>query len=246
MLRSINACRSVVLLAVPLGLGACTPNEPVATAPGTPPPVWTGSPAPHADGGHAGTAHGTGAIPGPMSGAPVGPADILTAQLNGPDGNQVAAATIEFRDGVATVMVQTTDPGKLTPGAHGLHIHTVGKCEVNSVAPSGGAPGDFLSAGGHFQGGGSPDHPGHAGDLSSLQVRPDGTAMLVTTTSAFTREQLMADPGTAMIIHAGSDNFANIPADRYQQSDGAPPPDATTLATGDAGKRVACGVIGTG
>lgn len=137
MLRSINACRSVVLLAVPLGLGACTPNEPVATAPGTPPPVWTGSPAPHADGGHAGTAHGTGAIPGPMSGAPVGPADILTAQLNGPDGNQVAAATIEFRDGVATVMVQTTDPGKLTPGAHGLHIHTVGKCEVNSVAPSG-------------------------------------------------------------------------------------------------------------
>lgn len=70
--------------------------------------------------------------------------------------------------------------------------------------------------------------------------------MLVTTTSAFTREQLMADPGTAMIIHAGSDNFANIPADRYQQTDGAPPPDATTLATGDAGKRVACGVIGTG
>lgn len=138
-----------------------------------------------------------------MSGAPVGPADILTAQLNGPDGNQVAAATIEFRDGVATVMVQTTDPGKLTPGAHGLHIHTVGKCEVNSVAPS-GVPlaTSFLPVG--TSGRRIPDHPGHAGDLSSLQVRPDGTAMLVTTTSAFTREQLMADPGTAMIIHAGS------------------------------------------
>lgn len=251
MPRPITVCRSALILVVPLGLAACTPNEPIATAPGTAPPVWTGSPAPHADGEHAapqqgGAGHGGGAVPGPVPNAPVGPADILTAQLSGPDGSQVAAATIEFRDGVATVMVQTTAPGKLTPGAHGLHIHTVGKCEVNSVAPTGGAPGDFLSAGGHFQGGGSPDHPGHAGDLTSLQVLPDGTAMLVTTTSAFTKEQLLADPGTAIIIHAGSDNFANIPADRYQQSNGAPPPDATTLATGDGGKRVACGVIGTG
>jgi len=35
--------------------------------------------------------------------------------------------------------------------------------------------------------------------------------------------------GTALIVHAGPDNFANIPS-RY-----APAPDATTLATGDAG-----------
>ena len=32
------------------------------------------------------------------------------------------------------------------------------------------------------------------------------------------------------------DNLANIPADRYQQVNGAPPPDGTTLATGDGGK----------
>jgi Cu-Zn family superoxide dismutase len=246
MIRPAPKTYTGALLVVPaLLLSACAPNEPVATAPYTAPPVWTGSPLP-AGGGHGAAAHGGGAIPGPVPNAPVGPGDTLTAQLNGPDGSQVAAATIEFRDGVATVMVQTTAPGKLTPGAHGLHLHTVGKCEINSVAPAGGAPGDFLSAGGHFQGGGSPDHPGHAGDLTSLQVRPDGTAMLVTTTTAFTREQLLAEPGTAIIIHAGPDNFANIPADRYQQTNGSPPPDATTLATGDGGKRVACGVVGTG
>lgn len=183
----------------------------------------------------------------PASGPPTPavPPGALTAQINGADGSQIAAATIEFSDGFATITVQTSGPGKLTPGPHGLHIHSVGKCEVNSVAPSGGAPGDFLSAGGHLGAGGA-GHPGHAGDLTSLQVRPDGTAMLVTTSSAFTRDQLLAAPGTAIIIHAGPDNFANIPGDRYQQSNGAPPPDETTLATGDAGKRVGCGVISPG
>ena len=56
-----------------------------------------------------------------------------------------------------------------------MHIHSVGKCEANSVAPTGGAPGDFISAGGHFQ---APGHSGHpaSGDLTSLQVREDGSA----------------------------------------------------------------------
>jgi Cu-Zn family superoxide dismutase len=185
------------------------------------------------------------AAPGPAAPAP---ADTLTAQINGPDGAQIAAATIEFRDddAFATVTVQTTTPGKLTPGFHGMHIHDVGKCEINSVAPNGGAPGDFLSAGGHFQGGGQGGHPNHAGDLASLQVRGDGTALLVTTTNAFDKADLIDGDGTAIIIHADADNFANIPPDRYQQSDGSPPPDGTTLATGDGGKRVGCGVIVAG
>ncbi|HOB50450.1 MAG TPA: superoxide dismutase family protein [Mycobacterium sp.] len=219
-------------------LSACSPNEPIATEPGTTPPVWTGSPAPSGDHGE-GHGAGHGAAP---AGAPAaaGPTDTLTAQIKGPDGTQVAAATIEFQGGFATVTVQTTGPGALSPGAHGLHIHAIGKCEPNSVAPAGGAPGDFLSAGGHFASPGD-NHPNHAGDLSSLQVRDDGTALLVTTTSAFTKEQLLAAPGTAIMIHDAPDNFSNIPTDRY-----TPAPDATTLATGDAGKRVACGVISAG
>ena len=157
----------------------------------------------------------------------------------------MATADFDFASGYATVTVKTTGAGELAPGFHGLHIHSVGKCEANSVAPTGGEPGDFNSAGGHFQ---VPGHSGHpaSGDLTSLQVREDGSGELVTTTDAFTAEDLLAGAKTAIIIHEKADNFANIPPERYQQINGTPPPDETTLATGDAGKRVACGVIGTG
>ena len=235
MLKTVAAA---AFFAVPVvALSACAPNEPVATTPGTTPSVWTGSPAPSASPGESAGGHGTEAP------APTG--EKLTAQLKLANGTPVATADIEFTGGFATVTVETIEPGQLTPGFHGLHIHAVGKCEANSVAPTGGAPGDFNSAGAHFQKAGHTTHPA-SGDLSSLQVRQDGSAKLVTTTDAFTAEDLLGGAKTAIIIHEKSDNFANIPAERYQQVNGAPPPDETTMATGDAGKRVACGVIGTG
>jgi superoxide dismutase, Cu-Zn family len=210
-----------------LAVSACSPNEPVASEQGTTPSVWTGSPSPAA----------------PAEGHGEEASEKLTAQLKLADGTTVATADFDFTGGYATVTVKTTTAGKLTPGFHGLHVHSAGKCEAASVAPTGGAPGDFNSAGGHFQ---VPGHSGHpaSGDLTSLQVREDGSAMLVTTTDAFTAEDLQAGAKTAIIIHAKSDNFANIPPERYQQINGTPPPDESTLATGDAGERVACGVIG--
>lgn len=218
-------------LAVPVvALTACAPNEPVATSPGTTPAIWTGSPAPSTSAGE-GAAHGS-------SGS-----STLEVPMKAADGSEVATATFEFSTGYATVTVETTGTGKLTPGFHGLHIHSVGQCEANSVAPTGGAPGDFNSAGGHFQVPGNSGHPA-SGDLSSLQVRQDGSAKLVTTTDAFTEDDLLAGVKTAIIIHENADNFANIPPERYNQVNGTPGPDATTMATGDAGKRVACGVIG--
>jgi Cu-Zn family superoxide dismutase len=217
---------AAVLLAVPaLALSACSPTQNPSSSPGTTPPVWTGTTSPSASPTHA----------------PAGGGQKLTAQLSTPDGKPVATATFDFSGGFATVTVETIGDGILTPGFHGMHIHAVGKCEANSVAPTGGPPGDFLSAGGHFQVPGHTAHPA-SGDLSSLEVRSNGAAKLVTTTDAFTAAQLLAGPGTAIMIHANSDNFANIP-DRYTQSDGTVGPDAETMATGDAGKRVACGVI---
>jgi Cu-Zn family superoxide dismutase len=219
----LKSAAVVAAFAVPvIALSACSAPEQPATSPGTTPSVWTGSPSPSASPSAAEGGHGT---PAAASG------EKLTAQLKLADGTTAATANIEFTGGYATVTVETAAPGELTPGFHGLHIHSVGKCEANSVAPTGGAPGDFNSAGGHFQKAGHTGHPA-SGDLTSLQVRQDGTAKLVTT--------------TAIIIHEKADNFANIPPERYQQVNGAPPPDETTLATGDAGKRVACGVIGTG
>ncbi|MCV7230198.1 superoxide dismutase[Cu-Zn] [Mycolicibacterium komossense] len=238
---SVPASRSVkiaaaALFVVPVALlSACSPNEPVATSPGTTPSIWTGSPAPSAE---SGSGHG-------VEGNSGANANKLVTPIKSADGTQVATATFEFSPGYATVTVQTTGTGKLAPGFHGLHIHSVGKCEANSVAPSGGAPGDFNSAGGHFQVPGHSAHPA-SGDLASLQVRGDGSAMLVTTTDAFTEDDLLAGTKTAIIIHENADNFANIPPERYQQVNGTPGPDEMTMATGDAGKRIACGVIGSG
>lgn len=171
--------------------------------------------------------------------------DTLSVPLHDATGAQIATAELEFDDGYVTVEVKTTEPGKLSPGFHGLHIHSVGECVPNSQPPGGGEAADFASAGGHFQ---APGHTGHpsSGDLSSLQVRGDGSALLETTSSSFTRADLEAGKGTSLIIHSGSDNFGNIPSDKYRQNDGTPGPDEETLATGDAGARVACGVISAG
>lgn len=222
-LRFVAAAALVVPIA-----SACAPNEHAATTPGTTPSVWTGSPSPSAapEEGHGSAAE----------------AETLTAEIKTPTGTTVATADISFAEDVATVTVQTTQAGVLTPGFHGLHIHQVGKCEANSVAPAGGAPGDFLSAGGHFQVEGHTGHP-MSGDLSSLQVLADGSGKLVTTTDAFTAEDLLDGEGTAIMIHEKADNFGNIPPEKYQQVNGTPGPDENTMNTGDAGKRVACGVI---
>jgi superoxide dismutase, Cu-Zn family len=216
-------------LIVPIA-SACSPYEPVATQPGTTPSVWTGSTPPPASG------QAKGDTTQPAAGV------TLNADLKTPDGTSVATAEFAFSGNYATVTVKTVAPGLLAPGFHGLHVHAVGKCEANSVAPAGGAPGDFNSAGAHFQAAGHTAHPA-SGDLTSLQVREDGTATLVTTTDAFTAEDLLGGAKTAIIIHEKADNFANIPPERYQQVNGTPGPDETTMSTGDAGKRVACGVL---
>ncbi len=156
----------------------------------------------------------------PASTSTVPGAQTLTAQLRTADNQPVATATFEFANGYATVTVKTTQNHILGSGFHGLHIHAIGKCEPNSGDPNGGPPGDFMSAGMHYQ---APGHTGEppSGDLSSLEVRQDGAAYLVTTTDAFTRDDLLAGSKTALMLHG-------------------------TEYTADAEKRVACGVIGTG
>jgi Cu-Zn family superoxide dismutase len=234
--RTVAAAATFAMVVV----GGCSSPEHAATTPGTTPAIWTGSGAPPA------TSGAEGGQPSQPAGQPQPAGQSISTQLKAPDGTEVATAKFEFGNGYATVTIETTGGGHLTPGFHGVHIHQVGKCEPNSVAPTGGAPGDFLSAGGHFQASGHSGHPA-SGDLTSLEVRKDGVGTLVTSTDAFTMQDLTSGQKTAIIIHAGSDNFANIPPDRYNQTNGgAPGPDQITMTTGDAGKRVACGVIGAG
>ena len=120
---------------------------------------------------------------------------------------------------------------------HGFHIHANGACT-----------GDFVtSAGGHWNPGGE-THGDHAGDLPTLYAGADGVARTSFVTDAFTVDQLLNDAGgVAVIVHAGRDNYANIP-ERYQSTtETVPPgPDSATKNTGDAGARYACGVVGGG
>ncbi|MEU1527368.1 superoxide dismutase[Cu-Zn] [Nocardia rhamnosiphila] len=214
-----------VLAVAAFGLVACTNSQESSDVTGTTPPVWTSSPAP-AGAGESGE-HGEEQKSPAGSGTEV--------ELKSPSGAKVGTANIADEGNHLRITVDTTG---LTPGFHGLHIHQDGKCEANSAPPAGGAPGDFLSAGGHLQVGGATGHPA-SGDLTSLQVRKDGHGYLVTTTDTVTLSDIR---GKAIIVHANSDNFANIP-DRYSREGGAGP-DQQTMSTGDAGGRVACGVIG--
>jgi superoxide dismutase, Cu-Zn family len=184
---------------------ACSSPQHASTQPGTTPAVKSAEPT------SSGAATSSNAAPTGGS---------LSTQLKTADGREVATATFDFTGGYATVTVKTVTGGILQPGFHGLHIHEVGKCEPNSVAPNGGAPGNFLSAGGHFQ---APGHTGtpESGDLSNLEVRQDGSAYLVTTSDTFTKDELLAGNKTALMVHGaeGSENAMD---------------------------RIACGVIGTG
>jgi superoxide dismutase, Cu-Zn family len=198
----ISAIAALLLSLPVVGVTACSPNQNPSSQPGTTPPVKSAGPTSSAS---------TGAAPDAQS---------LTAEMKTPEGRSVAAATFDFADGYVTVTVKTTSPGILAPGLHHMHVHQIGKCEPNSVAPTGGPPGNFLSAGAHYQ---APGHTGKpaSGDLTSLEVRRDGSAYLVTTTDAFTREDLLAGDKTALMLHGA------------EYSDAAM-------------QRVACGVIGTG
>lgn len=189
------------LLSFPVvAVSACNSPQHASTQPGTTPPVKSGAPESSAT-----------ASPSPGGAS-------LSAQLNAPDGRAVATATFDFTGGYVTVTVKTVAGGILAPGFHGLHVHEVGKCEPNSVAPTGGPPGNFLSAGDLYQ---APGHTGkpESGDLTSLQVRQDGSGYLVTTTDGFTRDQLLAGNKTSLMLHG---------------------PDGSDMAM----DRVACGVIG--
>ncbi len=149
--------------------------------------------------------------------APGARADVVNAQGQ-------SAGEVTFTEGDGKVVVEGSLRG-LPPGFHGFHVHAVGKCEP-----------PFTSAAGHLVVG-QQAHPAHAGDQPVVLALADGTAETRFSTDRYKLSDLLTPEGRAIVVHAGADNYGNVPT-RY-----VPAIDQMTKDTGDAGARLGCGVI---
>ena len=146
-------------------------------------------------------------------------AELANAQLK--DGSGKAIGDADLMQTPGGVLIKLRLKGA-PAGERAFHIHAVGKCE---------AP--FESAGPHFNPGGHKhgmlSGPGHAGDLPNLHVPQSGELSVEILAAAVTLEKgkpnsLFDNDGSSLIIHAKADDYKSDPA-------------------GDAGGRIACGVI---
>lgn len=107
----------------------------------------------------------------------------------------------------------------VSPGTHAFHVHAVGVCEP-----------PFTSAGGHYNPAGSNhgfmDQDGmHAGDLPNVHVPPSGELEFEVFAPRVRLDAALFDAdGASIVMHEGPDDYQSDPA-------------------GDAGPRIACGVI---
>ena len=145
-----------------------------------------------------------------------------TTQLEPTKGNKTVGE-VTFEQVGNRVRVVVIVQGLRPDQEHGFHIHEVGDC----------SSGDGMSAKGHFNPFGKPHgHPDgaerHAGDLPSLKADKEGRAKIAVEVDLIT---LTAGPGNiigrGLIVHADPDDFRTQP-------------------TGNAGARLACGVIRAG
>jgi superoxide dismutase, Cu-Zn family len=147
-------------------------------------------------------------------------AQTANASLKNADGKDVGSAVLTQAPG--GVLINLALQG-LPAGEHAFHVHAVGKCEP-----------PFTSAGGHFNPAGKKHgimaaEGAHAGDMPNLHIPASGELTVEVVNAAVTLEKdkpnsLFGPQGTALVIHAGKDDYKTDP-------------------TGEAGGRIACGVV---
>ncbi|MDN2578513.1 superoxide dismutase family protein [Aquibium sp. ELW1220] len=150
-------------------------------------------------------------------------AQAVSASANMINLEEQEVGTVTFqttRSGMLRVIVELTD---LPPGTLGFHVHETGEC---SIADS------FASAGGHYAGEAShgvesEDGP-HPGDFPNVNVAENGVVKVEFFTDRLSlgegENPLMDEDGSAVVVHSGQDDYTSQPS-------------------GDAGDRIACGVI---
>ena len=160
---------------------------------------------------------------GAYSGAPALAQEPLKVSIINTDRKEVGHASItDGPNGVVVGLSLREKPDGISAGAHGFHIHAVGKCEP-----------PFKSAGDHFapqkhKHGFLVKEGRHAGDLPNIHVPENGALMVEFFVPDFRLKSgnnaLLDKDGSALVIHAQKDDYRSDPA-------------------GNAGDRVACGVI---
>lgn len=168
------------------------------------------------------------------------------AKLRNAASAPVGDVTFRAKRSATEVRVKLTAPEAIARNAfHGFHIHANSDgangegCQADATRASSTW---FVSADGHWKADGQ-DHAGHLGDMPSVLINADGSAEM---TFMMAKTDLKALKGKAVILHAGADNFGNVPVGTAENQYTANSAAATTATknTGNSGDRVACGVIG--
>lgn len=152
-------------------------------------------------------------------------AESATATLQGAPEDTDFKGTITFTPEGDGVRVVAHLEGVDTDGQHGFHVHETGECTHGEGSKH------FTSAGSHFNPAGvehacPPTEPRHAGDLGNIEVT-NGAGHVEASTTLLSLSGPNSVVGKAIILHAKAD-------------------DCKTQPTGDAGDRLACGVVTMG
>lgn len=153
-------------------------------------------------------------------------ASTAHAVFDGLDGSGVTgSASFQETDGALSIRVALAG---LAPGEHGFHVHEGSSCGPDSTGTPGGAAGDHFNplASEH----GAPTAlpaDRHAGDLGNVIASAEGAVASTVVDSVLTLDGPTSVIGHAVVVHAGADDLASQPS-------------------GDAGERVACGVVVAG
>ncbi len=156
---------------------------------------------------------------GAAGGAGGAAAGGATATLRDASGREVG--TLTLADGPQGITVSGRLAG-VSPGDRAIHLHTTGRCD----GPTFESAGDHWNPTNREHGSRSANGP-HLGDLPNIEVARNGSVTVQETTPGGTlrgANALLDADGAAVVVHLKADDYRTQPS-------------------GDAGDRIACGVV---